>query len=318
MGKGSKGIRADGQTKKIKSSRPSKSYHRRDCATLTTAQDLSPNEHSSPYSVRPYRRPSADIDSIASDILEHWHPLAAADSAAGEIWDASAELKNSFESLTLPSQYDTSTPIAHAFDVEVSTCEGREEEEFEDLHEGNDGGEVKQLGDTIRSKSTTQTKKRHRRLSLAKVLFCRNMKEGGLLPILGEFVTLCFIVLSLLGLGLIHLTTEENDDKGTHFTTNSSSSSSWLRSPRSSPLNVNSSTYDNEELFRISKLIVQACAEEQLFRNITDCQHLCKNRMCCFDEEEQYNCESDLDKSCVAHAGCAALIGFGVDLVDSG
>lgn len=67
--------------------------------------------------------------------------------------------------------------------------------------------------------------------------------------------------------------------------------------------------YNTEkEKLVLSEMILLACSREKLDKNIADCQRLCKNMLCCFDEEEQYNCASVKGEECLVHAGCEALV----------
>ena len=69
-----------------------------------------------------------------------------------------------------------------------------------------------------------------------------------------------------------------------------------------------STSYTEEELFRLAERVDEACSEQQLNANMSACQHLCKGEMCCFEIEEEYSCARDREKSCLAHAGCDALV----------
>lgn len=65
---------------------------------------------------------------------------------------------------------------------------------------------------------------------------------------------------------------------------------------------------ENEKLL-LSEKIFSACTRERLDSDMSKCQKLCNNMLCCFDEEEQYNCASVKGEECVVHAACEALIG---------
>ena len=62
-----------------------------------------------------------------------------------------------------------------------------------------------------------------------------------------------------------------------------------------------------DEKLRLSGRIIFHCSRRQLDLNMSDCQHLCRNHMCCFEEEEQYNCVNAKGEECFVHAGCGAL-----------
>mmetsp|Transcript_22255 Transcript_22255/g.34158 ORF Transcript_22255/g.34158 Transcript_22255/m.34158 type:complete len:342 (-) Transcript_22255:256-1281(-) len=67
--------------------------------------------------------------------------------------------------------------------------------------------------------------------------------------------------------------------------------------------------YNTErEKLVLSEMVVLACSRKQLDTNMSNCQKLCKNMLCCFDEEEQYNCASVKAEECLVHAGCEALV----------
>ncbi len=65
---------------------------------------------------------------------------------------------------------------------------------------------------------------------------------------------------------------------------------------------------ENQKLV-LSEMIYSACSNEGLDSDMSHCQQLCNNMLCCFDEEEQYNCARAKTEECVVHAACAALIG---------
>ena len=67
--------------------------------------------------------------------------------------------------------------------------------------------------------------------------------------------------------------------------------------------------YRNEkEKLMLSEMILLACSRSMLDEDMGRCQKLCKNMMCCFDEEEEYNCASEKGEECLVHAGCEALV----------
>jgi hypothetical protein len=67
--------------------------------------------------------------------------------------------------------------------------------------------------------------------------------------------------------------------------------------------------YNTErEKLVLSEMIVNACSRERLDTNIGYCQKLCKNMLCCFEEEELYNCARVKGEECAVHAACEALV----------
>ncbi len=67
--------------------------------------------------------------------------------------------------------------------------------------------------------------------------------------------------------------------------------------------------YRNEkEKLVLSEMILLACSRNMLDKDMGNCQKLCKNMMCCFDEEDEYNCASKKGEECLVHAGCEALV----------
>mmetsp|Transcript_23728 Transcript_23728/g.49662 ORF Transcript_23728/g.49662 Transcript_23728/m.49662 type:complete len:172 (-) Transcript_23728:465-980(-) len=76
-------------------------------------------------------------------------------------------------------------------------------------------------------------------------------------------------------------------------------------------------TDDQQRLLEIAEEVVSACSEDKLNRDLSECQQLCRERTCCFEEEEEYSCEDDGDKDCPVYAGCQALIAFEGDLVNA-
>ena len=63
-----------------------------------------------------------------------------------------------------------------------------------------------------------------------------------------------------------------------------------------------------KEKLVLSKMIVLACNRDELDKDLGYCQKLCNDMMCCFDEEEQYNCASVKGEDCIVHAACEALV----------
>ncbi|KAL7501575.1 hypothetical protein ACHAWT_009769 [Skeletonema menzelii] len=67
--------------------------------------------------------------------------------------------------------------------------------------------------------------------------------------------------------------------------------------------------YRNEkEKLVLSEMILLACSRDRLDKDMGNCQKLCKDMLCCFDEEEEYNCASVKGEECLVHAGCEALV----------
>lgn len=67
--------------------------------------------------------------------------------------------------------------------------------------------------------------------------------------------------------------------------------------------------YNTEkEKLVLSEMILLACSREKLDTDMSSCQRLCKNMLCCFDEEEDYNCASVKGEECLVHAACEALV----------
>ena len=64
----------------------------------------------------------------------------------------------------------------------------------------------------------------------------------------------------------------------------------------------------NQELFETAERVITACSESRLNEDMTECQNLCHDKLCCFDTVRKYNCENDENKACAVFAGCEALI----------
>lgn len=71
---------------------------------------------------------------------------------------------------------------------------------------------------------------------------------------------------------------------------------------------------EQQRLLEISQEVLSACSESKLNEDISECQHLCRYKLCCF-EKEKYNCVNDEEKECAVYAGCEALM-EGVHSVD--
>ena len=70
-------------------------------------------------------------------------------------------------------------------------------------------------------------------------------------------------------------------------------------------------TEENEQLFlTISEEIVTKCSYTNLDTEPgrEECQSLCHQHMCCFNDETNFGCASNLEKICPAYAGCESLI----------
>jgi len=75
-------------------------------------------------------------------------------------------------------------------------------------------------------------------------------------------------------------------------------------------------TDDQQRLLEIAEEVVSACSENKLNEDLSDCQQLCREYMCCFEDEE-YSCKDDGDKDCPVYAGCRALITIEGDLANA-
>ena len=72
----------------------------------------------------------------------------------------------------------------------------------------------------------------------------------------------------------------------------------------------NEQTIEQLRLLEIAEEVVLQCSEEIFDTSgMEECQRLCKDRLCCFDEGD-YSCEEDKDLNCPVYAGCEALLGF--------
>lgn len=85
--------------------------------------------------------------------------------------------------------------------------------------------------------------------------------------------------------------------------------------------NVASSDGNNnskqQTLLETAERVIQSCSENSLDRDMSDCQSLCRARMCCFESEEsEYSCMDDVSKECAVYAGCEALVEGSVEGFD--
>ena len=64
---------------------------------------------------------------------------------------------------------------------------------------------------------------------------------------------------------------------------------------------------DEQQLLETAERVVMACSESKLDNNLSECQKLCKSKLCCFDEGE-YGCQDDVSKDCAVYAACEALV----------
>mmetsp|Transcript_28331 Transcript_28331/g.57768 ORF Transcript_28331/g.57768 Transcript_28331/m.57768 type:complete len:261 (+) Transcript_28331:47-829(+) len=108
----------------------------------------------------------------------------------------------------------------------------------------------------------------------------------------------CLIVLTSTMMGVYLFRLEEDDQPDSLSQTDL----------RATELTISDSNGTQEDLFRLARNIDRACSEDQLNVDMTECKSLCKNEMCCFEEDPAYNCAADREKSCVVHAGCKGLV----------
>eukprot|EP00970_Alexandrium_tamarense_P008863 scaffold1727_cov198-Alexandrium_tamarense.AAC.5 len=89
-----------------------------------------------------------------------------------------------------------------------------------------------------------------------------------------------------------------------------------IQRQRSIPTATVKLSYTNEELFQLTERVMQSCAPHQLAIDKTSCQTFCRNEMCCFEQDERYNCLNDEEKRCLAFVGCLALVGSEIEYDD--
>lgn len=64
----------------------------------------------------------------------------------------------------------------------------------------------------------------------------------------------------------------------------------------------------SQDLLETGERINKECAESQLDQNMGECQKLCRDHLCCFEESGPYSCVNDSSKNCGAYGGCEALV----------
>lgn len=74
-----------------------------------------------------------------------------------------------------------------------------------------------------------------------------------------------------------------------------------------SPYSVVENGIPEQSLLEIAERVVTSCSEHSLDKDRSECQKLCRTRMCCF-ESGDYSCEDDGSKACAVYAGCDALV----------
>ncbi|KAL7456144.1 hypothetical protein ACHAWC_009494 [Mediolabrus comicus] len=70
-------------------------------------------------------------------------------------------------------------------------------------------------------------------------------------------------------------------------------------------------TEEDEQLFlALAEKIVTKCAYANLATEIgrEECQSLCHEHMCCFNDENNFGCANNSEKMCAAYAGCESLV----------
>eukprot|EP00581_Thalassiosira_minuscula_P010528 CAMPEP_0183712212 /NCGR_PEP_ID=MMETSP0737-20130205/7402_1 /TAXON_ID=385413 /ORGANISM="Thalassiosira miniscula, Strain CCMP1093" /LENGTH=689 /DNA_ID=CAMNT_0025940791 /DNA_START=87 /DNA_END=2153 /DNA_ORIENTATION=+ len=73
-----------------------------------------------------------------------------------------------------------------------------------------------------------------------------------------------------------------------------------------------------KELFQMAEHIDVVCSEENIntMKGRSECQGLCKDRLCCFDDGK-YGCANDPSQNCLAYAGCDTLVSTPITYVDN-
>jgi hypothetical protein len=67
--------------------------------------------------------------------------------------------------------------------------------------------------------------------------------------------------------------------------------------------------YNNEEeKLQLSEELIFLCSESHLNIDISSCQRKCRNHLCCFEEDDQYNCADIKGEECLVHAACESLV----------
>eukprot|EP00970_Alexandrium_tamarense_P019226 scaffold13780_cov241-Alexandrium_tamarense.AAC.2 len=155
-------------------------------------------------------------------------------------------------------------------------------------------------------------------LSISQALDVKEMptrSEAGRHNLKEKVVMLMVVTLLALSLGLLGVILASVSVRGDASENNipdirelpSPSNPSFLKATKIVPPPT-SSNYSEEDLFKMSERVNEACSEHQLGIDVAECQHLCKEELCCFDLDEQYNCLSDRERNCVAYVGCRVLI----------
>jgi hypothetical protein len=89
---------------------------------------------------------------------------------------------------------------------------------------------------------------------------------------------------------------------------NPSSSNNNLNG-RGSANSVRAGTNEEQLLLEMAERITIACSEANLDEDMSECQMLCHENLCCFEESSsEYSCEDDESKACAVYAGCYALV----------
>ena len=58
-----------------------------------------------------------------------------------------------------------------------------------------------------------------------------------------------------------------------------------------------------QQLLKEAELVSKKCPADRL-----QCEQLCKDRMCCFEVDEEASCIEDAGMACPAYAGCGSLL----------
>ena len=69
----------------------------------------------------------------------------------------------------------------------------------------------------------------------------------------------------------------------------------------------------SSDLMDLAVQVAEACATDNLMevQGRQHCQHLCSDRLCCFEKDSKYNCVKDKQSECVAFAACEDLLKAG-------
>ena len=72
-------------------------------------------------------------------------------------------------------------------------------------------------------------------------------------------------------------------------------------------------TTDSVSLMDLAVQVAEACNTDNLMevQGRQHCQHLCSDRLCCFEKDSKYNCVKEKQNECVAFAACEELINAG-------